>query len=42
MGIKDIMEKEKKSNIRIICVKAPRWTVPFLKMFYKKEDEKDK
>lgn len=29
------MEKEKKQNYRIICVKAPRWSVPFLKMFYK-------
>ncbi len=32
------MEKEKKSNIRIICIKAPRWTVPFLKWFYKKQE----
>jgi len=31
------MEKEKKSNIRIICVKAPKWSVPFIKMFYKKD-----
>lgn len=31
------MEKEKKSNIRIICIKAPRWSVPFFKMFYKKD-----
>ena len=35
------MEKEKNANnIKIICIKAPRWTVPFLKMFYKK-DKKD-
>ncbi len=32
------MEKEKK--YKIICVKAPKWSVPFLKMFYKKEAEK--
>lgn len=32
-------EKEKKSNIKIICVKAPKWMVPFLKMFYKKENK---
>jgi hypothetical protein len=35
------MEKEKKqSNIKIICVKAPKWTVPFLKMFYKNDENK--
>lgn len=31
------MEKEKKSNIKIICIKAPKWTSPLLKMFHKKE-----
>ena len=34
------MEKEKKSNIRIICIKAPKWAVPFLKIFYKKNSDK--
>lgn len=34
------MEKEKKSNIKIICIKAPKWSVPFLKMFYKKTLDK--
>jgi len=36
--INDIMEKEKKSNVKIICIKAPRFFVPFLKMFYKKKN----
>ena len=36
------MEKEKKPNYKIICVKAPKWSTPFLKMFYKKDlKEKD-
>jgi hypothetical protein len=34
------MEKEKNSNIKIICIKAPKWVVPFLKMFGKKKIEK--
>lgn len=33
------MEKERKQNYRIICIKAPRWSVPFLKMFYKKGEK---
>ena len=36
-NIKENMDKEKK-NIRIICVKAPKVLVPFLKMFIKKDD----
>lgn len=31
------MEKEKKPSYKIICIKAPRWAVPFLKLFYKKD-----
>ena len=40
--IHNAMEKEKKSNIKIICIKAPKWSVPFLKMFYKKKDKEEK
>lgn len=36
------MEQEKKSNIKIICIKAPRWSVPFLKFFYKNDKKNDK
>jgi len=35
------MEKERKQNIKIICIKAPKWAVPFLKMFYKNKKEVD-
>jgi len=35
------MEKEKKSNIKIICIKAPRWMVPFLRLFHKKDNKKE-
>lgn len=36
------MEKEKnQNNIKIICIKAPKWTVPFFKLFYKKNKNDD-
>ncbi len=34
------MEKGRKVSYKIICVKAPKWLVPFLKMFNKKEEVK--
>ena len=35
------MEKEKKERIRIICVKAPRWTVPILKLIYRNKNKEE-
>ncbi len=38
---KENLEKEKKSNIKIICIKAPKWSVPFFKMLYKKKNKEE-
>jgi len=32
------LEKQRKTEFKIICVKAPRWIAPFLKLFYKKDE----
>lgn len=33
------MDKQNKSNYKIICIKAPKWVKPFLKLIKKKDRE---
>jgi hypothetical protein len=34
------MEKERKQNYRIICIKSPKWLVPFFRAIASKQDKK--
>jgi hypothetical protein len=35
------MEKERKQNYKIICVKAPKWAAHLLKAFHKNKSDKE-
>lgn len=34
-------EQKEEKKFKIICIKAPRWMVPFLKRFYKNKEKEN-